>query len=167
MYVLHTEDTNTVKENIEIQSQKTINIILEEDTNSTDLQESSLRLLLVQSRSAKFPAASNSMADETSLPTGYHYGWYTLEQLNVYYNCMIGNYQDGGDDDDDTDSDGVDTEVFGDGEDNEYVGNKDIKSASSHIFQYLWILFEHGYLKSLLTTKLISLITLEYGENIQ
>ena len=126
MYVLHTEDTNTVKENIEIQSQKNINIILEEDTNSTDLQESSLRLLLVQSRSAKFPAASNSMADETSLPTGYHYGWYTLEQLNVYYNCMVGNYQDGGDDDDDTDSDGVDTEVFGDGEDNEYVGNKDI-----------------------------------------
>ena len=49
------------------------------------------------------------MADETSLPTGYHYGWYTPEQLNVYYDCMIGNYRDGGVGDD-TDGDGVDTD---------------------------------------------------------
>ena len=66
------------------------------------------------------------MADETRLPTGYHYGWYTPEQLNVYYDCMIGNYR-GGRVDDDTDGDGVDTvQVLGDGDDDDYIDSKDI-----------------------------------------
>ena len=66
------------------------------------------------------------MADETSLPAGYHYGWYTPEQLNVYYDCMIGNCRDGGVDDD-TDGDGVDTvQVLGDGDDDDYINSKDI-----------------------------------------
>ena len=68
-----------------------------------------------------FSPASTSMADETSLPTGYHYGWYTPEQLNVYYDCMIGNYWDGGVGDD-TDGDGVDTDGLDDGDDNDHDG---------------------------------------------
>ena len=26
---------------------------------------------------------------ETTLPSGYHYGWYTMEQLAEYYNQLI------------------------------------------------------------------------------
>ena len=27
---------------------------------------------------------------ETTLPSGYHYGWYTMEQLAEYYDQLIG-----------------------------------------------------------------------------
>ena len=106
---------------MQIKSQKLHKYIFEIDTNSTDILKSSLRLLFIQCRCAQFCPASTSMADETHLPAGYHYGWYTPEQLNVYYDCMIGNYWDGGVGDD-TDGDGVDNEGLGDGGDNDHDG---------------------------------------------
>ena len=30
---------------------------------------------------------------ETTLPSGYHYGWYTMEQLAEYYDQLIGRYK--------------------------------------------------------------------------
>ena len=30
---------------------------------------------------------------ETTLPSGYHYGWYTMEQLAEYYDQLIGKSQ--------------------------------------------------------------------------
>ena len=40
-------------------------------------------------------AKNNSSSEEndgkeTTLPSGYHYGWYTMEQLAEYYDQLIG-----------------------------------------------------------------------------
>ena len=105
-----------VKEKIQIQSKKAHKYKFLKDTNSTDYLKSSLLLPFIQRRRAHFSPANSSMADETSLPAGYHYGWYTLEQLNVYYDCMIGNYRGDGVNDN-TEGDSVDTfQVLGDGD---------------------------------------------------